>query len=338
MSELKEYPELKDFSPQLQRAIMKRIADQKKFHAGMPFVFKLIGTGQLDKSTSPPTMIGIDSTLPTGFRVYDPYDKKRQVKIIRNITGYSPSEQMGPDGNMRYVDVPQYGKMEFIRGYHSVTTEEPLKLGMFMYADNCTTKPNFLKRAHDVSALYWEEDNASLYIKDYREETNEFKLLSLAMQSATRSSLDNMKVVLYSVAEKNGSSVPTFGSADSIEHDFYQYVSKNPREYININIDPKVKAGMTVMDAMARQFLVNNVKDSKFELVFAKNRALIYAYKVTEQEDPQRSLVDFLVSEKGEEKLEMIKKYMKPRAHPYLPEEETEQGKEPIKEKELELA
>jgi hypothetical protein len=269
--------------------------------------------------------------------VHDPWDAKRKVKIIHNVTSYTPKEQPGPDGSMRYVDVPQYGKMEFVNGWCYVTCEEPLKLAMFTYADNNAGKPDFLKRQHDVSALYWEEDKASLYIKDYREETNEYKLLSLAMNSAMGSSLDRMKHVLYTVAENKGLPVPDFQSADAIEHDFFQYVKNSPREYINVNVDQKTKVGMAVMDAIARHFLVNNVKDNKWELVFSKNRELVYPYKPNEMEDPQKALVDFLLTDKGEPKLEMMKKYMKPRTHPYLPEEEEVHGKKPAP-KELELA
>lgn len=282
----------------------------------------------LDKTTTPPTVIAIDAPVPSQVRIFDPFDTKRKIKVIKNIVSYTPTERNTPNG-IEFYDVPQYGKMDFSRGCLSVNCDEPLKLGMMMYADNNVSKPDALKRNHDVSALYWEEDNSSLYIKDYRQETNNIKLLALALNSANASTLDRMKAILYQVSEKPGHPSPNFTNADTIEHDFFHFVQTNPREYILMDVDDRAKIQVKVIDATARGLLIIDRSANKYKLALGGDKKRdLFAYKPTDEGDTQKALLDYLSSESGEKALADLTYHMTPREHPYEPEKEVGAKKE----------
>lgn len=324
MSELLE----KTLSPKLYGVLKKRIQERINYNTNPitgvvePFLFVLEGTGVIDRQVDPPKAIFRDAYLDGRTIIYDPFDEKKNSKIIRNVTSVDIRYD---EDKQKEVSVEIVEPVIFKNGYCKVSIEEEHKLAYLMFGDGNISKPSKLTRGNALPLIKWTEDKSTLYSTKASTEVLDIKLLGKALEIAGKADLTRMKDVLFNVSrnEKFASYNPENKTSDAITNDFFVFVRNQPRMFLETNVDDRSKAELAVTETTLKGILVHDKENAKYMLDAYGKQSVFFAYNKVTASNPEKELMEFLLDAKNGEKLAKLQKANKPRLHPYLPEEDT---------------
>jgi hypothetical protein len=318
----------KSLSPKLYSVLEKRINERKLYKTDkesgqtLPFIFKLEGTGVIDRTAEPHREIRRDAFLLPKTEGFDPYDTKKPVKVLKNITAVETKwdEEKGKE-----VEVEQLEPIFFNSGYCYVNVEEIDKLAYLMFGDGNTTKPKSLTRPGAKPLVRWEEDGSTLYTGKKSDAISDIKMLGLALEVAKRADLNRMKNVLAKVSadDKFAALNPLGKDALVIENDFFVFVRNNPKAFLHTDVDQKTKIEVLIAESKYKGFLKHDADSAKWVLKTNKNDIPFYQYNKVTDKNPEQSLLDHLLDSKNSAKLTKLEYHNRPFTHPYLPAEDS---------------
>jgi len=319
----------KSLSPKLQEVLDKRIADRIRFYTDSstglttPFVFKLEGADAIDKSVSPPKLMRKNAYLPPKTDIYDPYDKKQPVKIVRNVTDV---DIRWDEDKQREISVETVQPVEFIQSHCYVQVNEINKLAYLMFGDGNISKPKFLQRQGAKAMIKWEESNTTLHSGRDRNEVGDIMLLSKALEVAKRADFARQKLVLSTICkeEKFTSFDPNGKDSTAINNDFYIFAKNYPKSFLHTNVEDNVKVEVLVTEAELKGIIKIDRSNATWKIESGDGFVKLMAYNAITDTDPEKALVKFLLDPKNERALKNLEFKNKPKHHPYMPADEVE--------------
>lgn len=317
-----------DLSPKLQDAITASIAEREKFHKDnngnmIPFAFCLEGTGAKIQGIKQDKKRQQDAILPDQIKIWDPYDKARSEKSLRNVV--SASSHYDHDKGKTVLD-EKLEPIEFVNGWCYVGKDDLNKIAILRYAHNNISKPaSLVKSGVPIQSIRWEERKEHMYSRVLSNDTNEAKMLLMALQDANKTSFERKQHVLTKLSEtaKYKMLDPTGKYNDVIENDFYAYVKNNPKEYLHMHVEDDVKVKVKIADLKHRGLLIHD--EAKGKWVIGENKRKFHEYPKATTQDPEAELVKAILADKSEKsKMSLMDWYLRDQVHPYLPRESTE--------------
>lgn len=314
----------KSLSPKLQEVLDKRIADRIRFYTDSstglttPFVFRLEGADSIDKSVSPPKLMRKNAYLPPKTDIYDPYDKKQPVKIVRNVTDV---DIRWDEEKQREVSVETVQPVEFIQSYCYVQVNEINKLAYLMFGDGNMSKPKFLQRQGAKPMIRWEESSTTLHSGRDRNEVGDIMLLSKALEVAKRADFARQRLVLATVCkeEKFASFDPNGKDSIAINNDFFIFAKNYPKQFLYTNVEENVKVEVLVTEAELKGIIKIDPSTSSWKIASGDGFVKLMGYNAITDTDPEKALVKFLLDPKNERSLKNLEFQNKPKHHPYMP-------------------
>lgn len=314
----------KSLSPKLQEVLEKRISERKRFYTDdktgitAPFVFKLEGADSVDRTVQPPKLMRKNAYLPPKTDVYDPYDKKQPVKIVRNVTDV---DIRWDEDKQREVSVENVEPVEFVQSYCYVQVNEVNKLAYLMFGDGNMSKPSYLKRQGANPMIKWEESNTTLYSGRDRNEVGDIMLLSKALEVAKRADFTRQQLVLSTVCkeEKFKDYNPAGKSSMAINNDFFIFAKNYPRQFLHTNVENDTKVEVLVAECELKGILRLDREKAKWDIAKGDDYVKFMAFNAITDTDPEKALVKFLLDAKNANSLKNLEYANKPKHHPYLP-------------------
>ena len=316
----------KSLSPKLQEVLEKRIADRIRYSTNSetgltnPFVFYLEGANALDKSVSPPKLMRKDAFLPPKTDVYDPYDKKKPIKIVRNVTS---TDIRWDEDKAKEVDVETVDTVDFRQSCCYVQVNEINKLAYLMFGDGNVSKPKHLQRQGANPILRWEESKTTLHSGRERNEIGDIMLLAKALEIAKRADFTKQKNLLAEVSKNQiyGSYNPDGKDSTAISNDYFIFAKNYPRVFLSTDVDDKTKVEVLVTECIQKGYLVLDKINAQWKLSNGDTESKFLSYNPVTDIDPEKFLVKEMIDPKSAKLLSKLEYANKPRLHPYLPKE-----------------
>lgn len=256
-------------------------------------VYRLVSLGGIDPVTNeeiiPPPVI-----IPSTYTLYDKFekDKNRQHKVMKSISGID--HRMGKDGNMERIDI--FKDIEFYGGYLMLNTKTQYNTFLFVELHPLNGSNRFRDGSKEI--LFERVDKIVKNTAIRMAEAD----LAYDAEGTIRKMLPN-KVKEYSI--DLGLPVKDIRS-DDIKLNLRIWARENPREFLTSHPDSKIKATLSVLDAMSLGLLEYDRDGRKFS-IFNEESPF---YTVVAGEEAQDDLVKYLVTEDGEDDLAEINRLL----------------------------
>lgn len=333
-------------SPSAYKSLTKKIERQKRFKTDgngetLPFIYKLSGTGVLDKTVKPHKEMNRDAYMEEAMQIYDPWAKGNKFVIIRNVTGKEAKLVGDGAGGMKHVDIETTERIVFESGYCYVPVDRPYLLAIMMFSHHNMSKPNEMKAKNITIApfLTWTEDSSTLFTGVEINKVNDIMLRFKAIEFAKKYTIEQKRELLNLVSQDDKFKLfsPLNKLSDAIDNDFFVFANDFPREFLDSNVTDNSRLDLMIHDAKARNIITHDLENGKWIAHSGNKNQNILSYNKVNETNPDRALFDFLLNVKNEKTRMWIESLVKPKPHPYLPEEEAPVKPETPKEEVLEL-
>ena len=260
-------------------------------------IYRLLSLGEIDPLTKE-EVIPPPAIIPSTYTLFDKFenDQNRKHKVMKSISGIE--HRVGKDGKPERIEVLK--DIEFSGGYLMLNTQTQYNTFLFVELHPLNTSNRFRKDYPNGGgqALFERVD------KEYK--NTSIKIAEADLSHDAETSIRKMeynKVKEYSV--DLGLSVLNM-RPDDVKLNLRQFARNNPRKFLASHPDEKIKATLSVLDAMSLGLLEYSDDGRKFS-IFNEESPF---YTVTAGNEAQTDLVDYLVTEDGENDLNEINRLL----------------------------